>query len=479
LTLKILEPPIKEVLEGYNLDELTVATACSHTSLQIFNGARKEGMRTLGIAVGKEPRFYEAFPLAAPDEFIVVDSWSDFPKITEELVERNAVVVPHGSFVEYLGAKEFAGLRLPTYGNRKVLEWESDCDKSRQWLESAGVKMPREIKRPQDIDCPVLVKYHGAKGGRGFFIARTPKEFDERIAPGEPYTIQEFIVGARYYLHYFYSPIQDGAYRLSSGSLQMLGADRRVESNIDELSRLGSVEELARTGIEPTFVVTGNEALVLRESLLPRVMDMGAGVVERSLELFGGMVGPFCLETICTDKLEFVCFEISARLVAGTNLFPSGSFYADYVQPGLSNGQRIVQELKLARKASRLDEATTDDEVIGHILFSKIKIVGDMVFEALALAPMAVIPEFQKQGIGSRLINAGIEKAREMGFDSIIVLGHEAYYPKFGFQRASRWSIKCPFEVPDDAFMAIELTEKALEGRAGTVQYPDEFMEDE
>jgi len=353
---KILKPPITEILEGYDLDRLTVATACSHTSLQLFHGARKEGLQTLGIAIGKKPRFYESFPLAAPDDFLVVDRWSDIPRLTGELAERNAVIIPHGSFVEYLGAGEFARLAVPTFGNRRVLEWESDRDMSRQWLESAGVSMPAEIKRPQDIDRPVLVKYHGAKGGRGFFIARTPGEFEERIVPDVPYTIQEFVVGARYYLHYFYSPIRDDAYRLSRGSLQLMGADRRIESNIDELYRAGPADELARAGIEPSFVVTGNEALVLRESLLPRVMEMGAGVVERSLELFGGMVGPFCLETICTDQLKFVCFEISARLVAGTNLFPSGSFYADYIEPGLSNGRRIAQELLQARKTSRMDE---------------------------------------------------------------------------------------------------------------------------
>ena len=90
---------------------------------------------------------------------------------------------------------------------------------------------------------------------------------------------------------------------------------------------------------------------------------------------------------------------------------------------------------------------------------------------------MAVIPEYQRKGIESKLIKKGIEKAKELGFDSIIVLGHEDYYPKFGFERASKWNIRCPFEVPDEAFMAIELTEKALEGKAGTVKYPDEFME--
>ena len=121
--------------------------------------------------------------------------------------------------------------------------------------------------------------------------------------------------------------------------------------------------------------------------------------------------------------------------------------------------------------------AELDNRIVGHILFSKIKIAGDSDYESLALAPMAVIPEFQKKRIGSELIKKGMDKAKELGFDSIIVLGHKEYYPKFGFQRASKWDIKCPFEVPDEVFMAIELTEKALEGKAGTVKYPDEFNE--
>lgn len=70
-------------------------------------------------------------------------------------------------------------------------------------------------------------------------------------------------------------------------------------------------------------------------------------------------------------------------------------------------------------------------------------------------------------------------KQKKLGFDSIIVLGHKEYHPKFGFQRASKCGIKCPFEVPDEVFMAIELTEKALEGKAGAVEYPDEFNEAE
>jgi predicted N-acetyltransferase YhbS len=66
-----------------------------------------------------------------------------------------------------------------------------------------------------------------------------------------------------------------------------------------------------------------------------------------------------------------------------------------------------------------------------------------------------------------------------LGFDSIIVVGHKDYYPKFGFQKASKWGIQSSIEVPDEAFMAIELAEKALENKAGVVQYPQEFMDSE
>ncbi len=336
--------------------DIVIATVCSHSSLQIFHGARQEGFRTLGIAIGKRPRFYDAFPLAKPDEFLVVDSYKEIPDRADELVARQVVTVPHGSFVEYMGADTFAKLRVPTFGNREVLSWETDREKQRQWLTSAGVNMPLKIERPEDIDRPVFVKYYGAKGGRGSFIAKNKDEFKAAIKPGMKYAIQEYVVGTRYYLQFFYSPIVDGGYRVPKGSLELLGIDRRDEANIDEMYKLGAQERLRELDIYPTFVVTGNMPVVLRESLLPKAFDMGERTVARSVELFGGMIGPFCLETIVTDQLEFKVFEISSRIVAGTNLFISGSPYADMIEPGMSTGRRIAREIRLAQKTARLGE---------------------------------------------------------------------------------------------------------------------------
>src|SRR5438094_8524153 len=108
----------------------------------------------------------------------------------------------------------------------------------------------------------------------------------------------------------------------------MLGVDRRDEANIDEMYKLGAQEALRKMGLLPTFVVTGNMPVVLRESLLPKAFEMGERTVERSIALFGGMIGPFCLETIVSGQLEFKGFEISTRIVAGTKLFLGGHPYS-------------------------------------------------------------------------------------------------------------------------------------------------------
>lgn len=350
---------IEEIISSYDKKNINIATVCSHSSLQIFNGARKEGLKSIGIAIKEKPLFYNAFPLGKPDEFFIVEDYKKINKHAKYFHKKNAIIIPHGSFVEYLGAKNFMKLNIPTFGNKKVLEWESDREKERKWLESAGLKMPEIIEDAKDIDRPVIVKYYGAKGGKGFFIAKDYKDFKKKIDEKKPYVIQEFLIGTRYYLHYFYSPIKKDGYPVGNGSLQLLSIDRRDETNIDEAHRLGSISELESMGIQPTFIVTGNIPIVLRESLLPKVFDMGARVVKKSYELFNGIIGPFCLETVVTEKLQFKVFEISARIVAGTNLFISGSPYSDLIEPGLSTGRRIAQEIKFAAEQDKLEKIIT------------------------------------------------------------------------------------------------------------------------
>jgi putative acetyltransferase len=122
--------------------------------------------------------------------------------------------------------------------------------------------------------------------------------------------------------------------------------------------------------------------------------------------------------------------------------------------------------------------AVQNDQVIGHIYFSPVNISGDKIIEGIGLGPMAVLPEFQRRGIGSQLVQAGIEILKRRGYTFIIVLGHPEYYPRFGFKRASHSGIRSQWEgVPDEAFMILILNEEAMIGVYGIARYRNEFDE--
>jgi len=122
--------------------------------------------------------------------------------------------------------------------------------------------------------------------------------------------------------------------------------------------------------------------------------------------------------------------------------------------------------------------AIQNDEIVGHIAFSPVVIESECPsLEAIALAPMAVLPKYQRKGIGSQMVRAGIEECRRLGHEVIVVLGHPDYYPRFGFVPARPRGIDCEFEVPEEAWMILELQEGALAGRQGTVRFQPEFKE--
>ena len=122
--------------------------------------------------------------------------------------------------------------------------------------------------------------------------------------------------------------------------------------------------------------------------------------------------------------------------------------------------------------------AVIDDRVVGHLLFTPAAIESaDHTWPALGLAPLAVLPEYQRQGIGTALMKAGLAECAQLGHERIIVLGHPAYYPRFGFQRASQYGIRFEFEAPDEACMILALSPGALDGVSGVAQYQPEWNE--
>lgn len=329
-----------------------IATMGSHSALQILKGARDEGIKNLVICKKGTERPYQSYGVA--DEIITVKDWSEWDeKLEEELIRRNAIVIPHGSFVAYLGPERVMKTQAMYYGTKEILKWESDRNLERQWLEKAGLVLPRIFEKPEDIDRPAIVKFHGASGGFGYFIAKSAEQFYEvknrKYPEQNEYALQEYIVGVPLYAHYFYSPL--------TKELEIMSFDKRYESNADSIGRIRAEDQLS-ANIFTSYTIVGNIPVVVRESLLPHFFTMGEKVVEVSKSLCGkGLFGPFCLECIVTRKLQIFVFEISARIVAGTNPFIEGSPYSQlrYKEP-MSTGRRLARDIKQAIEMGRLDE---------------------------------------------------------------------------------------------------------------------------
>lgn len=333
-----------------NIHQYKIATLGSHSALQILKGAKDEGFQTICICHKGRTRPYESFKVA--DEIIEIENFAEFFRVEKELMKKNAIVVPHGSFVSYIGFERMKELKVMHYGTKGILEWESDRVKERQWLEKAGLKLPRIYQHPEEIDRAVIIKFHGAKGGKGYFIANNPHEFYENIKhyPEEhDYVIQEYIVGVPMYAHYFYSRVTE--------ELEVMSFDKRYESNADSIGRIAARDQLD-VDILTSYTITGNIPIVIRESLLPDVFSMGENVVRTSQDLVGeGLFGPFCLEAIIDTNLNFFVFEISARIVAGTNPYVYGSPYTwlRYSEP-MSTGRRIARDIKMAIEGDMLEK---------------------------------------------------------------------------------------------------------------------------
>ncbi|MFA7685235.1 MAG: formate--phosphoribosylaminoimidazolecarboxamide ligase [Candidatus Gracilibacteria bacterium] len=330
------------------IKDYCIATLGSHTALQILKGAKDEGFKTICICEKGSERPYKSYKVA--DEIISIDSFKDYFKIEPQLVKKNAILIPHGSFVAHVGAEKAKDIKAMHYGAREILEWEADRVKQRQWLLKAKIKVPKIIEKPIDIDRTVIIKFHGAKGGQGYFLANNEKEFKERIKEfpdNNGYVIQEYIVGVPVYAHYFYSKL--------TGELEIMGFDKRYESNADSIGRIAAKDQV-EANIHTTYTIVGNSPLVVRESLLTNIFEMGDRVVEASKDCVkDGLFGPFCLEGVIDPELNYYVFEISARIVAGTNPYVSGSPYTAlrYDEP-MSTGRRIARDIKMAIQKNQI-----------------------------------------------------------------------------------------------------------------------------
>lgn len=137
----------------------------------------------------------------------------------------------------------------------------------------------------------------------------------------------------------------------------------------------------------------------------------------------------------------------------------------------LRQSEAYIPELSLVAE-------TNTGKIVGHILLSKVGIVSENgTTTVLSVAPLSVLPEFQRQGIGGMLLREAHRRAALLGYKAVLLLGHKDYYPRFGYRKASSYGIKFPFNAPDECCMAIELEPDGLKEIHGLVHYPNAFFE--
>jgi putative acetyltransferase len=142
-----------------------------------------------------------------------------------------------------------------------------------------------------------------------------------------------------------------------------------------------------------------------------------------------------------------------------------------------SGEARLVARLREEAEPVISLVAEEEGEIVGHIMLSPVSLSVHPHLKIMGLGPMAVLPKYQRNGIGSALVRAGLEQSRQHRFGAVVLVGHPEFYPRFGFRPASQFQLTCEFDVPEEAWMALELEPGFLTNVNGTIRYHPAFKE--
>lgn len=374
---------ILEILERYDKENITIGAIGSHSALDIADGAKEEGFRTLIVAQkGREKTYAKYFKEKTTkdgltkgfiDEVIILEKFGKIIDIQEELRKRNVIFIPNRSFVVYTGIDRVENeFPVPLFGSRNLLRSEERSEeKSYYWLlEKADLPYPEPVN-PEEIDDVglVIVKLPHAKKRleRGFFTAASYKEFREKaeklmklgvITEGDlaKARIERYIIGPVFNFDFFYSPIDE--------EVELLGIDWRFETSLDGHVRLPAPQQmtLPEHQFEPEYTVCGHASSTLRESLLEKVFDMAERYVEATKKYYPpGIIGPFTLQTAVDKDLNFYIYDVAPRTGGGTNIHMAmGHPYGNALwRKEMSTGRRIALEIKRAIELDELENVVT------------------------------------------------------------------------------------------------------------------------
>ncbi|HEY0614439.1 MAG TPA: DUF1297 domain-containing protein [Candidatus Elarobacter sp.] len=370
-------------LSSYDANRLTLCSIGSHSALEVASGARAQGIRNLIITERGRNTTYDTYyarrfdgpPRGCVDATLELDGFGDVlgDEVQERLRRENVVFVPNRSFEVYLHqrysyAEIEERMRVPFFGNRRLLRAEERDEPENQYalMDRAGIRYPRRLQSPDEIDRLVMVKAPHAKVSfeRAFFLARDETEYTRTagkmldagiITPDglRGAVIEEFALGPTINLNFFWSPVL--------GELELMGTDTRRQTNRDGFIGLpfNQARDLAD---EPMRMEeAGHVAATLTESMLEKAFDLGERFVRAAKEVDGiGVIGPFALQCVIVSgpPKDFICYDVSLRIPGspGTRYTPYTSYRWGR---DVSVGERIAMELIWARDGNRLADVLT------------------------------------------------------------------------------------------------------------------------
>jgi 5-formaminoimidazole-4-carboxamide-1-(beta)-D-ribofuranosyl 5'-monophosphate synthetase len=370
-------------LASYDASRLTLCSIGSHSALEVASGARAQGLRNLVVTERGRDQTYETYyarrfdgpPRGCVDATLELDAFADVLRddVQARLRTENAVFVPNRSFEVYLHQRySYAEIedrmRVPFFGNRRLLRAEERDEPENQYalMDRAGIRYPRRLESPDQIDRLVMVKAPHAKVSfeRAFFLVRDEREYTETAAQMlqagtvtpeglRGAVIEEFALGPTVNLNFFWSPVL--------GELELMGTDTRRQTNRDGFIGLPfkQARDLADEPIR--MEEAGHIAATLTESMLEKAFDLGERFVRAAKDVDGiGVIGPFALQCVIVSgpPKDFVCYDVSLRIPGspGTRYTPYTSYRWGR---DVSVGERIAMELVWARDQNRLAEVLT------------------------------------------------------------------------------------------------------------------------
>ncbi|MEM4789539.1 MAG: formate--phosphoribosylaminoimidazolecarboxamide ligase family protein [Ignisphaera sp.] len=363
-----------KLLDGYRLgvDYIHIATIASHSALDVFDGAKDEGFKTVAVCQKGREKPYLRFRRVV-DYPIILEKFIDIVKddVVAILRSKNALFVPNRSFSVYVGYDNIENnFPIPIVGNRYLLRYEERSGEKTYYrlLDEAGIRRPITFPSPDDINRPVMVKMPHAKKRveRGFFIAIDRddfwKKFRRLVSDGvidekdlARASIEELVIGAHFNVNYFRS--------IARKDVEIISIDRRIQTNLDGYLRLpADVQVELKDYIDVEMIEIGHEMATIRESMLEKLFNIGDRFVEATNKIEPpGVIGPFTLQLMVTADMNVVVFDVALRIGGGTNIHMGigGQYSKLYFGKPISMGRRIAIEIKDCLYMGCLEEIVT------------------------------------------------------------------------------------------------------------------------